>query len=190
MVTTTCREVHNLLELFFDSELDPRQMRAVALHSATCPHCEEELRQLERLQDVVVRGLNDRVDEVDLGMVWSGIERRIQPRRLTWLKRLNLWWADQEWGWRYPAFGAAVAAAAIAIFTLAQSQPVRRTIETALSEDGVSVHEISSDSHVALLGETDTLLLWVDHELAGEAPGETSMDAIEPANIEAVEATE
>lgn len=182
MVTTTCREVHNLLELFFDSELDPRQMRAVALHSATCRPCEEELRKLERLQDVVARTLTERVDEVDLGLVWAGIEHRIQPRRISWFKRIGLWWADQEWGWGYPAFGAAVAAAAIAAFTLSQS-PVREKIETALAENSISVHEISSDDHVALLGEADTLLLWVDHELAGEA----AVDAVEPANVEAIE---
>ena len=48
-----CRETRPLLPLFFDGELEARQMRAVALHSTRCIDCEGELRQLERLQDVV-----------------------------------------------------------------------------------------------------------------------------------------
>src|SRR5215470_8508613 len=107
MATTTCREVHNLLELFFDSELDPRQMREVALHSATCSHCEEELRQLEHLQDIVSRTLNERVEEVDLSRVWTGIESRLQPRHRSLASRVSEWWSEREWGWRIPAFSAA-----------------------------------------------------------------------------------
>jgi anti-sigma factor RsiW len=181
-MVTTCREVHNLLELFFDSELDPRQMRAVALHSATCRQCEDELRNLERLQDVVARTVNERVDDVDLSLVWSGIESRIKPRPVSWGKRLQAWWAEHEWSWGIPAFGAVATAAAIVAFTFWQS-PVGKKFETALAENPVSVHEISSDSHVALLSEADTLLLWVDHELAGDAP----VDTAEPVNFEEFE---
>jgi hypothetical protein len=64
----------------------------------------------------------------------------------------------------------------------ALSQPEIRQIASASGENQVSVHEISSDSHVALLGEADTALLWVDHELAGDAPVEA-----EPVNFEAFE---
>src|SRR5262245_22806615 len=143
MVTTTCREVHNLLELFFDSELDPRQMRTVALHSATCRQCEEELRQLERLQEVVSRTLNERVDEVDVSRVWPGIEHRLQPRGVSWVQGLRAWWREREWGWEMPALGAAAAAAAIAVISFSQS-PVTNPPDR-IAENPVSVHEISSD---------------------------------------------
>ena len=182
MLTATCREVHNLLELFFDSELDPRQMRAVAIHSATCRPCEEELRRLERLQDVVARTVNEQVDDVDLSRVWSGIEHRLQPRRLSPGQRLQAWWSEREWGWGIPAFAAAATAAAILAFNLAQS-PMRKTIETALADNPVSVHEISSDDHIALVSEADTLLLWVDHELSSD----TGVNSSEPINFEGFE---
>ena len=182
MITATCREVHNLLELFFDSELDPRQMRAVALHSATCPQCEEELRHLEHLQDIVAQTVNDQVDEIDLGRVWSGIEQRIPVRRISWVRQIQNWWSELEFGWGVPAFSAAAAAAAFAAFTLAQS-PVVKTLETALVDNSVSVHEITSDDHIALVSEADTLLLWVDHELSDDG----GISAAEPANFEAIE---
>jgi anti-sigma factor RsiW len=178
MITATCREVQNLLELFFDSELDPRQMRAVALHSATCSQCEDELRRLERLQDVVARAVTTRVDEIDLSRVWSGIEHRLQPRRPSVVQRWRTWWGEHEWGWGMPALGAAAAAAVVAGLALWQS-PVGKTIEVAL-ENPVSVHEIASDSHVALLSEADTLLVWVDHELADTGAVATG----EPVNFE------
>lgn len=182
MITATCREVHNLLELFFDSELDSRQMRAVALHSATCPSCEEELRHLERLQDVVASAVNDQVDDIDMSSFWAGIEDRLPSRRASWVRQLQAWWSEQEWSWGVPALGVAAAAAAFFAISFSQS-PVVKTIETALVENPVSVHEISSDDHVALVSEADTLLLWVDHELSGDA----GISAAEPANIEAIE---
>jgi anti-sigma factor RsiW len=184
MITATCREVHNLLELFFDSELDSRQMRAVALHSATCPQCEEELRHLEHLQDIVAQTVNEQVDEIDLSRVWSGIEQRIPVRRISWGSRLRTWWGELEFGWGIPAFGAAATAAAFAAFTFAQS-PVAKSFENAL-ENQVSVHEITSDDHVALVSEADTLLLWVDHELTGDAD-DGGLTEAEPANFEAIE---
>lgn len=176
MVSTTCREVQNLLQLFFDSELDPRQMRTVALHSATCSHCEGELRQLEHLQDLVVTTIRDRVEEIDLSRVWAGIESRLEPRRPSWVRRLGEWWNEREWGWGMPAFGAVAAAAALA-FVLVQPG-VREPAQVA--ENPVSVHEITSDSHVALLSEADTLLLWVEHELTGSE----ALATAEPVNFE------
>lgn len=168
MVTTTCREVQNLLELFFDSELEPRQMRSVALHSATCAHCEQELRHLEHLQDLVATTISDRIDECDLARMWAGIEARLEPRRASWLRQLREWWAEREIGWGVPAFGTAVAVAVAALLLL---QPGARE-PVQIAENPVSIHEISSESHVALLSEADTLLLWVDHELSGsEAAG-------------------
>ena len=55
-----CRETRPLLPLFFDGELEARQMRAVALHSTRCAECEGELRQLERLQETWSRRMSPR----------------------------------------------------------------------------------------------------------------------------------
>lgn len=113
------------------------------------------------------------------------MERHRRPHpaaQRSWVRLLQTWWGEREWGWGVPAFSAAAAAAAFAAFTLAQS-PVVKTLETALVDNPVSVHEITSDDHVALVSEADTLLLWVDHELTGDA----GINAADSANLEAIE---
>lgn len=178
MLNATCREVQNLLELFFDSQLEPRQMRTVALHSATCPSCEEELRHLERLQDLLAKTVHERVDEIDVTVLWSNIEHRLQPRHPSLVERLQDWWGEREWGWGVPAMGA-LAAAAVAALVLVQPAG-EEAIQVA--ESSVSVHEIASDSHVALSSEDNMLLLWVDHAL-----DEETISASEPVDFEKFE---
>ena len=72
-----CREAYPLLPLFVDGELDARQMRSVALHSTRCPTCEEELRRVERLQDLVTSHINSLAEDIDVSQIWPGIAPRI-----------------------------------------------------------------------------------------------------------------
>src|SRR5215470_7426357 len=95
----SCRETRPLLPLFFDGELEARQMRAVALHSTRCPACEDELRQFERLQEAVAAHVSALVDEVDLSKVWSGISPRLDRRATSLPQRLRAWWDEREFGW-------------------------------------------------------------------------------------------
>lgn len=174
MPVSTCREVHTLLGPFFDKELDQPQMRAIALHSAECERCEAELRGLELLQGLVSRALNAQVDQVDLSGMWARVEPRLKPRRMRRLIRLHSWWSDLElaWTWGVPAFGAVAAVAALLALSVWRS-PVDNP------ENPVSVHEITSDDHVALVNESDTVLLWIDHELGSPGLGAPDFDALD-----------
>ena len=69
----TCREALNLVPLLLDGELESRHMRALVMHSTRCTPCETELRQLERLQEMLSESVNARVDELDLSNFWPGI---------------------------------------------------------------------------------------------------------------------
>lgn len=122
----TCREASNLLPLFLDGELDPRQMRSVAMHSMRCDTCEAELKGLERVQLLVSETLKSRVDEVDLGGLWPAIERRIADVRVPWTTRVRAWWEELqiEFDLRVPAFVAAVAMAALAFVWYARQPDV------------------------------------------------------------------
>jgi anti-sigma factor RsiW len=174
----TCREATNLLPLFFDGELDARQMRAVALHSARCKSCEEDLRQLERVQELVSDTIDGAADEIDLGDFWPGIERRLSSAREPWWPRLQAWWNDGEHGWviRLPAFAAAAVIAALVLLLFAHTPPLNvppAAPQLAAVDNAASIESLTADvDSVAVLNdpETRTTVLWVNDPGPGDAP--------------------
>ncbi len=110
-----CRETRPLLPLFFDGELEARQMRGVALHSTRCAECEAELRRLERVQEFVVSNVSAVVDEIDVMQVWRGIAPRLEAMPRPWHHRLREWWYAADAGWLARAPGYAVLAAAVVL---------------------------------------------------------------------------
>jgi hypothetical protein len=170
----TCRETRPLLPLFFDGELEARQMRSVALHSTRCTACEEELRELEHLQEAVMSHVAALVDEVDLRQVWAGVAPRLAPRALSLAARGRAWWEEHRPGWsvRGPAF-AAVAIAAL--LTLVAVQPATQTakplpVPLAKIDNSAKLDSMqSSVDSVALVtdAETNTTLLWIMDDAAG-----------------------
>jgi anti-sigma factor RsiW len=175
----TCREALNLLPLFLDGELEPRQMRALAMHSTRCTPCERELRQLERLQEVVSESMAARVDELDLSTVWPSIEQRLGTLALPWRQRLRVWWDDSEYRWMVPlpAFAAAAVIAVLAmVFFLRSSQVTSEPAasQVAAVDNAATIDSLDTDvDSVAVLSdpETRTTVLWVsDDTVLGDAP--------------------
>ncbi len=176
----TCREVTNLLPLFFDGELDSRQMRALALHSSRCTSCEDELGQLEGLQELLRTIINERVDEIDLSKIWSAIEPKLPARKISATERLRRWWeeAAPRWDMRVPAFAAAAMLAALALYFMTQGRqpgalPTAPQVAIAESnEASIDSLETEADS-VALMSdpETSTTLLWVSDDSIVEDVG-------------------
>jgi len=161
-----CRETRPLLPLFFDGELEARQMRAVALHSTRCPDCEDELRSFERVQEVVSAHVSAMVEEVDLSQIWSGIAPRLQSRAPSLVQRLRAWWDERELGWlmRGPAFAAIAGLTLLALVVWQRNetpsvQPIAGRVDNSAVLDSVQ----SSVDSVALVTEpeTNTTLLWV-----------------------------
>jgi len=175
----TCRDVSNLLPLFFDGELDPRQMRAVALHGTRCGACEGELRQLERVQELVSVSIAASVDEIDLNTFWPAIERQIGTTGMPWWKRVRDWWTEEErrWAVRIPAYAAMAALALFAVFffTRTHSAPTLEPPQIAANDNAASIETLDSDvDSVAVLSdpETRTTVLWVseDTPVGGDVP--------------------
>jgi hypothetical protein len=170
-----CRDTRPLLPLFFDGQLDPRQMRGVALHSTRCLECEGELRQLERLQEAVASHISALVDEVDLGQIWAGISPRLEARVPSLTQRLRTWWSERERGWmlRGPAFAAAAIAILIALTMWIQHQApqLRNQIASRVDNSAVLDSVQSNADSVALVTEpeTNTTLLWVMDDTAAQA---------------------
>ena len=163
----TCREALPLLPLFFDGELDARQMRAVALHSSRCRECETEIRTLERLQELVSDTLHARADDLDLTGLWSSVAARLEPARRGWWQRAVLWWSEHEgaWAMRWPAVGAAVAAALLAVFAFmrAQQPAVQPAARQVAAVDNAAMID-SLDTDLDSVAETRTTVLWVSDD--------------------------
>jgi anti-sigma factor RsiW len=174
----TCREASKLLPLFFDGELDARQMRAVALHDTRCPDCEPELRRMERLQELVSETINARVDETDFSNFWPAIEAQLGTVRLSWWGRVRAWWSESEHGWavRVPVFAAACAIAALALLLLLRAQPrTPRPDAQQVADNSAHIDELDTDAdEVTILSdpETRTTVLWVSDNtpVPGDVP--------------------
>ena len=178
---TSCREARPLLPLFFDGELEARQMRAVALHSTRCPECEHELRALEHLQEAVVAHVDALVDGIDLSRVWAGIEPRLAGRAPSLAERWRGWWEahGSGWGMRGPAFAGFAAAALLALVIIQPGGDGVSVVPDVAKRPKAKIDNIdnsakvdsmqSSVDSVALLtdDETNTTLLWIMDDAAG-----------------------
>ena len=169
-----CRDTRPLLPLFFDGQLDPRQMRGVALHSTRCLECEGELRQLERLQEAVASHISALVEEVDLSQIWAGVAPRLEARVPSLVQRLRTWWSEGEHGWmiRGPAFAAAAIAILVALAMWMQHPAPQLSNQIASRVDNSAVLDSvqSNADSVALVTEpeTNTTLLWVMDDTAAQ----------------------
>lgn len=174
----TCREASSLLPLFFDGELEARQMRAVALHGTRCSECEAELRSLERLQELVGDTIAARLEEIDFSGFWRDVESRLPVSRASGWHRLSTWWADRDSNpsWRWPALVAAAAAAVLALFLLTRfrtpnAQPDAPQLASA--DNPASIDSLDADGSVTVVNdpETRTTILWVsDDTVVGDVP--------------------
>lgn len=172
MSAVTCREASNLLPLFLDGELDADKMRSVALHSTRCATCEGELREMERVQDLISTTISAAVDEIDLAELWPAIERQLGSVRVPWWSRLHIWWEEGEHTslLRLPALAAAVAVAAFALWFLTRTpQPSTRpdASQVAAVDNAASIDSLETDvDSVAVMNdpETRTTVLWVNDD--------------------------
>jgi hypothetical protein len=170
---TTCREARPLLPLFFDGELEARQMRAVALHSTRCSECEHELRELEHLQEALSAHVSSLVDTIDISQVWAGVAPRLASRAPSFGERWAAWWEESRAGWRVrgPAFaGVALAALLAVVFVRGPDEPsiIKPPLAKIDNTAKLDSMQTTADS-VALVTEpeTNTTMLWIMDDAAG-----------------------
>jgi len=158
-----CRDIENMLDRFLDGELEARSMRAVALHVTRCPACERLLQELERLQDMVVEGVNEAVARVDFTRFWSDIAGQAEVVQRSFggvRERL-----------RAAAARPAVIAAMMAVALLVSALEIWRVgtslsaVAPAPANNQARIDSLVSDApSVALLSEpvSNTTVIWVD----------------------------
>ena len=168
----TCRDALNLLPLFFDGELDANQMRAVAMHSTRCSSCEDELRRMEQVQEMISTHVNAALDEVDFSALWRGIDQRLGTVRVSWWNRTRTWWSEGEHRWviQLPAFAAAAAVAVLGFLLWTRttaSTPQPDAAVVANLDNTASIDSLESDGDAVTVvndPETRTTVLWVSDD--------------------------
>ncbi len=105
-----CPDIAPLVTRFFDGELDGHHMRTVALHITRCSDCEDELRLLEKVQNLVAEQATADIAGIDVDSIWSAVAAQIDEAPPSLTQRLQAWWEDFEFlspGTVWPALGAA-----------------------------------------------------------------------------------
>ena len=88
----SCASASKLLEKYFDQEATNEERSLVEAHLLSCPDCQDELKLMEGLRDMIRTPVEEAVQKEDFPWVWQKIEREIQlEKRPNWLKSLRLW---------------------------------------------------------------------------------------------------
>jgi hypothetical protein len=88
----SCFSASKLLEKYFDQEVTNKERSLVEAHLLSCPACQDELKLMEGLRDMIRTPVEGAVQKEDFPWVWQKIERGIQlEERPNWLKSLRSW---------------------------------------------------------------------------------------------------
>jgi anti-sigma factor RsiW len=112
----SCSSASKLLEKYFDQELTNEERSLVEAHLLGCPACQDELKLMEGLRDMIRTPVEEAVQKEGFPWMWQKIERGIQLE-----KRPNWWESIRSWLGMTPLHKRRVwipAVAAIAILIL------------------------------------------------------------------------
>jgi hypothetical protein len=88
----SCSSASKLLEKYFDQEVTNEERSLVEAHLLDCPACQDELKLMEGLRDMIRTPVEEAVQKEDFPWVWQKIERGIQlEERPNWWKSLRSW---------------------------------------------------------------------------------------------------
>jgi anti-sigma factor RsiW len=88
----SCSSASKLLEKYFDQEVTNEERSLVEAHLLGCPACQDELKLMEGLRDMIRTPVEEAVQKEDFPWVWQKIERGIQlEKRPNWWKSLRSW---------------------------------------------------------------------------------------------------
>lgn len=87
-----CSSVSNLLEKYFDREATERERSMVEGHLPDCPACQDTLKRMERVRDLINVPLEGAAQEDEFEQVWHRIQRKIQlNEEPPWREFLRRW---------------------------------------------------------------------------------------------------
>ncbi len=115
----SCSAVSKLLEKYFDQEVTDEEKSVVEPHLLDCQACQEVLRSMEELRNLVRAPVEEAVQKEDFQWIWQKIERGIRlEERPTFWETLQSWLQISPLFQRKVWISAAVAVAIILIITI------------------------------------------------------------------------
>jgi anti-sigma factor RsiW len=155
----TCGDVETLLDPFLDSELPPPMLVAVARHAAGCSACDETIRSLSTLREVVAETIRRDAAAVDLSGVWPRIEAAIDSTR----RRRR--WTERARGVPMWAAGLAMAAAiTLVVLSVQQTSPGPGVRVARVPPNHAYIDRLAGrDVVLRREAKSGTTLIWVNH---------------------------
>lgn len=178
----TCPRSERVVALFHDGELDSPLRREVASHVAGCVVCTRTLAAFERVQELVVQAVSERLEEGDFANFWEGVASRIdQQAPPSWRLWLQLWRERLRPAWSpgAPVWAATTAALLVATF-LALHTPSQESLPVPheptppilAANDQAEIESLSTTETVFLWNEPESnaTVIWVSDDNDGERP--------------------
>ena len=164
-----CENIRESIGGWLDGELSAAESESVRAHLASCAHCGEVRRRLEKIHLVLKAALTSQAPQIEFASFWRGVEHRINERRA--------WYADLvDWSrglFTAPRIAWAVPAVIGLLLVLMSADiDIIRRRNSFASVESIDAHGGS----VAVLrqAETRTTVIWLYQDQEGE--NETAED--------------
>jgi len=157
-----CPDFARRFDGFLDGEMDAHSLRAMAAHASHCDRCGAELERAERVQEWLLRTVEDETDHADAAGLWRRVESQLGPAAGSRLSRWRDRFGDWRWSPAVPALAlGGLVAAALALLLWPSAKPVE---PTRVADNHAQIDRIeSSEPHVAVWSEPTehTTAIWV-----------------------------
>lgn len=165
----SCSTVSTLLEKYFDQEVTNKERTLVEAHLLDCHACQDVLKSMEKLRDLVKAPVEEAVQKEDFQWIWQKIERGIRLE-----ERPTFWETLQSWLQISPLFQRKVWIPAVAAVAIILLITVPLLFKKTPSYPSPSVVEyVESQTHNVMVYElekTNVTVIWLFEGPAKEAP--------------------
>jgi anti-sigma-K factor RskA len=165
----SCSVVSRLLEKYFDREMTDEERSLVEAHLLDCQACQDRLRSMEELRDLVKAPVEEAVQNEDFQWIWQKIERGIRLE-----ERHTFWETLQAWLQISPLFQKKVwipAVAAMAIILLITIPLFFKKTPSLLDQSVIEY--VESQTHNVMIYESENkkvTVIWLFEGPAEETP--------------------
>lgn len=165
----SCSAVSKLLEKYFDQEVTNKERSLVEAHLLDCHACQDVLRSMEKLRDLVKAPVEEAVQKEDFQWIWQKIERGIRLE-----ERPTFWETLRSWLQISPLFQRKVWIPAVAAVAIILLITVPLLFKKTPSYPSPSVVEyVESQTHNVMVYEsenTKVTVIWLFEEPEKETP--------------------